>query len=123
MLSRTDLAEYLPLLAKGALVTVEVFVCALVVATLLGMVWALMRVSGVRALSRFSKALINIIRGIPILVLIFGRYSLLALSGLATLFYLLAAWKGVKQWRCWAKPPWVTLFWASICAWQVWQSG
>ncbi len=55
-----------------------------------------------------------------LLVLIFQRYSLLALSGLATLFYLLAAWKGVKQWRCWAKPPWVTLFWALVCAWQVW---
>ncbi len=74
MLSRNDLAEYLPLLAKGALVTVEVFVCALVVATLLGMVWALMRVSRVRALSRFSKALINIIRGIPILVQLFYIY-------------------------------------------------
>ncbi len=74
VLSRNDLAEYLPLLAKGALVTVEVFVCALVVATLLGMVWALMRVSRVRALSRFSKALINIIRGIPILVQLFYIY-------------------------------------------------
>ena len=74
MLSRNDLAEYLPLLAKGALVTVEVFACALVVATLLGMVWALMRVSRVRALSRFSKALINIIRGIPILVQLFYIY-------------------------------------------------
>jgi polar amino acid transport system permease protein len=74
VLSRNDLAEYLPLLAKGALVTVEVFLCALVVATLLGMVWALMRVSGVRALSRFSRALINIIRGIPILVQLFYIY-------------------------------------------------
>jgi polar amino acid transport system permease protein len=74
VLSRNDLAEYLPLLAKGALVTVEVFACALVVATLLGMVWALMRVSRVRALSRFSKALINIIRGIPILVQLFYIY-------------------------------------------------
>lgn len=74
MLSRNDLAEYLPILAKGALVTIEVFVCALIVATLLGMVWALMRVSEVRALSRFSKALINIIRGIPILVQLFYIY-------------------------------------------------
>jgi polar amino acid transport system permease protein len=74
MLSRNDLAEYLPLLAKGALVTVEVFLCALVVATLLGLVWALMRVSRVRALSRFSKVLINAIRGIPILVQLFYIY-------------------------------------------------
>ena len=74
MLTRNDLAEYLPLLAKGALVTVEVFLCALVVATLLGLVWALMRVSKVRALSGFSKVLINGIRGIPILVQLFYIY-------------------------------------------------
>ena len=54
------------------------------------------------------------------LVLIFQRYALLALSGLATVFYLLAVSKGVRQWRCWAKPPWVTLFWAGVCAWQCW---
>ena len=74
MISRADLAEYLPLLGKGALITVEVFVCSLAVATLLGMVWALMRVSGVRPLSLFSKALINVIRGIPILVQLFYIY-------------------------------------------------
>jgi polar amino acid transport system permease protein len=74
VLSRADVAEYLPLLAKGALVTVEVFACALVVATLLGLVWALMRVSSVRILSGFSKALINVIRGIPILVQLFYIY-------------------------------------------------
>ncbi len=54
------------------------------------------------------------------LVLIFERYALLALSALATVFYLLASSQGVKQWRCWAKPPWVTLFWGAVCAWQVW---
>lgn len=54
------------------------------------------------------------------LVLIFQRYALFAISGLATLFYILAASLGVKQWRCWAKPPWVTIFWAGVCAWQAW---
>ena len=74
MISRADLAEYLPLLGQGALITVEVFVCSLAVATLLGMVWALMRVSGVRSLMLFSKVLINVIRGIPILVQLFYIY-------------------------------------------------
>lgn len=55
------------------------------------------------------------------LALIFGRYALLALSGLSTLFYVLAAMRGVTEWRCWAKPPWVTVFWAGICAWQSWR--
>lgn len=54
-----------------------------------------------------------------LLVLIFGRYSLLALSGLSVLFYVLAAVMGVKNYRCWAKPPWVTIFWAVIFAAQV----
>jgi polar amino acid transport system permease protein len=74
VLSGKDLAEYLPLLAHGALVTVEVFALALVIATLLGMLWALMRVSGVTALTGFSKLLINTVRGIPILVQLFYIY-------------------------------------------------
>ena len=74
MLSRKDLAEYLPLLAHGALVTVEVFALALVIASVLGMLWALLRVSGVGVLTGFAKLLINTIRGIPILVQLFYIY-------------------------------------------------
>ena len=48
------------------------------------------------------------------LVLIFGKWSLLALSGLAAAFYLAAQLHGVTVWRCWAKPPWVTIFWAIV---------
>ena len=48
------------------------------------------------------------------LVLIFRQYSLLALSGLATVFYVVAAAKGVREWRCWAMPPYVTVFWAAV---------
>ena len=54
------------------------------------------------------------------LVLIFQRYSLLALSGLSLIFYVLAQARGVAEWRCWAKPPWVTLFWGAIFCWQCW---
>ena len=55
------------------------------------------------------------------LVLLFQRYALLALSGLAVVFYALAQAKGVKDWHCWAKPPWVTLFWAIVFLWQAWK--
>jgi len=72
-----DIAEYTPLLAQGAVITVEVFVCALVVATVLGLTWALMRVSGLPALAGFSKGLINTVRGIPILVQLFYIYFVL----------------------------------------------
>jgi hypothetical protein len=54
------------------------------------------------------------------LVLIFGKWSLLALSGLAALFYVVAQMHGVERWRCWAKPPWVTLFWAVVFVGQIW---
>ena len=55
-----------------------------------------------------------------LLALIFQRYTLLAVSGLATVFYVLAAAKGAKTYHCFAKPPWVTLFWAAVFAWQCW---
>lgn len=72
-----DLLEFAPILAQGAVVTVEVFACGLVVATVLGLVWALMRVSGMPLLAGFSKGLINTIRGIPILVQLFFIYFVL----------------------------------------------
>ena len=51
------------------------------------------------------------------LVLLFtGKYALLALSGLSAICYIVAAAKGVREWRCWAKPPWVTLFWCLVFA-------
>jgi hypothetical protein len=43
-----------------------------------------------------------------------GKFALLILSGLAMICYIIAALLGVKEWRCWAKPPWVTLFWAVV---------
>ncbi len=54
------------------------------------------------------------------LVLLFtGKYALLALSGLSALCYIVAAAKGVKEWRCWAKPPWVTVFWLAVFAFEL----
>ena len=55
------------------------------------------------------------------LVLLFQKYALFSLSGLATLFYILAARKGVKDWHCWAKPPWVTLFWGAVFLFEGWR--
>lgn len=76
-----DIVEFTPLFIQGAVITVEVFACALVVATLLGLLWALMRVSGVAILAGFSKGLINTVRGIPILVQLFFIYFVLPDAG------------------------------------------
>ena len=69
--------DFLPILLQGMGMTVLVTLCALVLATLLGMVWAVMRTSGVAALEWPAKAFTNIIRGIPILVQLFYIYFVL----------------------------------------------
>src|SRR5271155_1772659 len=69
-----DAAEFLPSLLQGVGLTILVTLGSLVLSTILGLVWALLRVSGVRALSLLSAGLINVIRGIPIIVLLFYLY-------------------------------------------------
>jgi len=70
----SDAAEFLPILMHGVVLTIIVTFGSLVLSTLLGLVWALMRVSGIAPLSWASAAIINLIRGIPIIVLLFYLY-------------------------------------------------
>jgi polar amino acid transport system permease protein len=70
----TDMREFLPILLQGVWLTIVVTFGSLILSTLLGMVWALMRVSPVRALQQLAKAIVNGIRGIPILVQLFYIY-------------------------------------------------
>src|SRR3954466_16053567 len=69
-----DTAEFLPILLQGVWLTVVVTIGSLLLSTVLGLLWALMRVSGIRVLSGLSAGLINVIRGIPIIVLLFYLY-------------------------------------------------
>jgi polar amino acid transport system permease protein len=78
-----DATEFLPILLQGVALTIIVTVGSLILSTLLGLIWALMRVSGVRALSGLSAGLINVIRGIPIIVLLFYLYFVLPDLGIA----------------------------------------
>src|SRR5258708_4856170 len=64
-----DANEFLPILLQGVWLTILVTLGSLILSTILGLLWALMRVSGVWALSGLSAGLINLIRGIPIIVL------------------------------------------------------
>ena len=52
------------------------------------------------------------------LALLCGKYAVLVLSSAAVVLYLAAYAMGVRQWRCWAKPPWVVIFYAGIAALQ-----
>ena len=75
-------AEYLPILLQGAWLTVAVTVLSLALATLLGLLWALLRTSGVAALAAPTRVLVEFVRGIPILVILFYLYFVMPEIGL-----------------------------------------
>ena len=89
-----DAVEFFPILMSGVALTIIVTIGSLLLSTALGLLWALMRVSGIRIFSGFSAALINVIRGIPIIVLLFYLYFVMPEFGL-TLSALQAAILGL----------------------------
>jgi polar amino acid transport system permease protein len=89
-----DATEFLPILLQGVWLTILVTLGSLILSTILGLLWALLRVSGVRALSGLSAVLINLIRGIPIIVLLFYLYFVMPDFGI-TLTALQAAILGL----------------------------
>jgi hypothetical protein len=50
------------------------------------------------------------------LALLCGKYAVLVLSLAAVVLYTVAYMKGVREWRCWVKPPWVVIFFAAVAA-------
>jgi polar amino acid transport system permease protein len=78
-----DAQEYLPILLQGVQLTVLITLASLVVSTLLGLVWAVLRVSGIAILAGFSAVMINILRGIPIIVQLFYIYFVMPDFGLS----------------------------------------
>ena len=89
-----DAGEFMPILLQGVWLTVIVTIGSLLLSTVLGLVWALMRVSGIGVLSHLSAGLINVIRGIPIIVLLFYLYFVMPEFGV-TLSALQAAILGL----------------------------
>src|ERR1700747_368557 len=89
-----DTIEFLPILLNGVVLTIIVTLGSLLLSTLLGLIWALMRVSGIAPLSWASAAIINLIRGIPIIVLLFYLYFVMPDLGI-TLTALQAAILGL----------------------------
>jgi polar amino acid transport system permease protein len=69
--------EFMPILLTGVKLTIIVTLGSLLLSTALGLVWALMRVSGIRALSAIAIVVVNVIRGIPIIVQLFYIYFVL----------------------------------------------
>jgi polar amino acid transport system permease protein len=90
----SDASEFVPILLQGVGLTILVTLGSLVLSTLLGLLWALLRVCGIRALGGVSAGLINLIRGIPIIVLLFYLYFVMPDFGI-TLSALQAAILGL----------------------------
>jgi polar amino acid transport system permease protein len=82
--------EFMPILLQGVKLTILVTIGSLAVSTVLGLIWALMRVSGIALLSKTALIVINVIRGIPIIVQLFYIYFVLPDFGI-TLTALQAA--------------------------------
>ncbi len=78
-----DAQDYLPILLQGVQLTVLITLASLVVSTLLGLLWAMLRVSGIAILAGFSAVMINILRGIPIIVQLFYIYFVMPDFGLS----------------------------------------
>ena len=89
-----DAVEFFPILMSGVALTIIVTIGSLLLSTVLGLIWAMMRVSGIKALSLLSASLINVIRGIPIIVLLFYLYFVMPDLGV-TLSALQAAILGL----------------------------
>ncbi|WPO49455.1 ectoine/hydroxyectoine ABC transporter permease subunit EhuD [Pseudomonas sp. S1Bt23] len=69
--------DFLPILLKGAVVTLQVTAGSFVLSSLIGLVFALMMVSKVRSISLFATGVVNVIRGLPIIVQLFYIYFVL----------------------------------------------
>ncbi|MEW6342433.1 MAG: amino acid ABC transporter permease [Paraburkholderia sp.] len=69
--------DFLPILLKGAVVTIEITFCSFILSTVLGLALALMRVSHHRIVSNAAATFINVIRGLPIIVQLFYIYFVL----------------------------------------------
>jgi polar amino acid transport system permease protein len=78
-----DATQFLPLLMQGIKFTLIVALGSLALSTVLGLVWALMRVSGIGWLGTLAKVIVNTLRGIPILVQLFYIYFVLPEFGIA----------------------------------------
>lgn len=74
-------SHYLPDYMKGLGMTLEITGVSLALALVLGFIFALLRLSGVRVLDFITAWIIEIIRGIPVLILLFIAYFSLAQFG------------------------------------------
>jgi len=74
--------DFLPILLSGAVVTLQVTVASFLLSSVIGLLLALMMVSKVRSISLFAITVVNLIRGLPIIVQLFYIYFVLPEFGI-----------------------------------------
>jgi polar amino acid transport system permease protein len=79
----SQVPTYLPILMQGVYLTILVTLGAFALATVLGLAWAFMRVSGIAPLAWTARTIIVIVRGIPGIVTLFYIYFVLPDLGLS----------------------------------------
>ena len=72
-----DITDFVPILFTGALMSILITLGCLVLSTVLGLVWALLKMSRHRGVVTVVSALINVVRGLPMIVLLFYIYFVL----------------------------------------------
>jgi hypothetical protein len=55
------------------------------------------------------------------LALLLRRYTLLGTASAAATLYVVAYAYGVREWRCWIKPPWVVIAFGVVAAAEGWR--
>jgi hypothetical protein len=53
-----------------------------------------------------------------LIALVFQKFTPIATSGIAVVLYVAAMLYGVKEWRCFVKPPWVVVGLGLMCVMQ-----
>jgi len=69
--------DFLPILLQGAVVTVQVTVLSFLLSSVIGLAFALLKLSPIRPLAWAGGAIVNVIRGLPIIVQLFYIYFVL----------------------------------------------
>lgn len=77
-----NVLQFLPLLLAASVVTIKVSMLALLVSSGLGLILALLKLSPRKTLAYPASAMINIIRGLPILIVLFYMYYVLPELGI-----------------------------------------
>lgn len=77
-----DIKEFTPILLEGAEISVLITLGCLGISTVLGLFWALIRMSKLPVLPRIVGTMVNVVRGLPMIVQLFYIYFVLPEIGI-----------------------------------------